>query len=410
MNAKKTWPPIYNIRYPSGKTVYQVACMVNSKRIRECFDTAKEAHARAAAIRKESQRSGDAAFTLPLEKTIEAKKALEKLAPFSRHPEATLEKAVDYYIAHSLKFVEAPTVKEGIEQLLENKKRANRRERTLIDLRQRWNRFALEFGDRHFAEILPDEVNDWIYKTAESQVNRGNYRRKIKELFTLAIRKGWATVNVVDATDIPEAEESTPVALTATQTKTLLENANKYGLLPYVALKTFCGLRTAEIMDLTWDKVQVENGCIVIEPEVSKTRSRRIVELNGTALGWLKLLGQIPKEGHIVDAVNFRKRFNALTEKAEIIPWPNNALRHNFGSYHLAFYGDENKTAMQMGNSPAMVHRHYKALVTARQAMEYWALKPGSNDLKPEATMSEAGEISMDIPDFKAVSAARKRG
>jgi len=98
--------------------------MVNSKRIRECFDTAKEAHARAAAIRKESQRSGDAAFTLPLEKTIEAKKALEKLAPYSRHPEATLEKAVAYYIAHSLKFAEAPTVKEGIEQLLKYKKKA----------------------------------------------------------------------------------------------------------------------------------------------------------------------------------------------------------------------------------------------------------------------------------------------
>ena len=66
----------------------------------------------------------------------------------------------------------------------------------------------------------------------------------------------------------------------------------------------------------------------------------------------------------------------SLIRKAIVNDWPHNALRHSFGSYHYAQYRDENRTAAEMGNSPAVVFRHYRALVKREAADAFWTLRP----------------------------------
>ena len=39
-----------------------------------------------------------------------------------------------------------------------------------------------------------------------------------------------------------------------------------------------------------------------------------------------------------------------------------NALRHSFISYRLAKTNDENLTAVEAGNSPAMIHQSYRQI------------------------------------------------
>jgi hypothetical protein len=56
---KELWPPIHRLTYTSGKTAWQVACMV--KRIREAFPTKEEAETRAAQIRQMVDNEGAAA-------------------------------------------------------------------------------------------------------------------------------------------------------------------------------------------------------------------------------------------------------------------------------------------------------------------------------------------------------------
>jgi pimeloyl-ACP methyl ester carboxylesterase len=55
---KLSWPPILPIKYPSGKTAFQVACMVPGKRIREVYPTKGEAETRATEIRTMMQNQG----------------------------------------------------------------------------------------------------------------------------------------------------------------------------------------------------------------------------------------------------------------------------------------------------------------------------------------------------------------
>jgi hypothetical protein len=39
-------------------------------------------------------------------------------------------------------------------------------------------------------------------------------------------------------------------------------------------------------------------------------------------------------------------------------------------------HGNENLTAQQAGNSPAMIHAHYKGLATKKEAKTWFAVKP----------------------------------
>ncbi len=50
---------------PSGKTAFQVACMIQGERIREAYPTKAEAETRAAQIRQMVDNEGAAAFSLP---------------------------------------------------------------------------------------------------------------------------------------------------------------------------------------------------------------------------------------------------------------------------------------------------------------------------------------------------------
>ena len=80
-----------------------------------------------------------------------------------------------------------------------------------------------------------------------------------------------------------------------------------------------------------------------------------------------------------------------LAAAAGIKAWSDNALRHSFGSYQLAAYGDEKKTAMLMGHrNPDILHQHYKALVTKADAERFWALRPATGAAEKIVPMAQA--------------------
>lgn len=79
--------------------------------------------------------------------------------------------------------------------------------------------------------------------------------------------------------------------------------------------------------------------------------------------------------GPVVPAA-YRERHERLQVLAKLTPWPRNVLRHSFGSYHLAFHKNEALTAAEMGNSPAVIFQHYRALVTPEAAGKFWKLLP----------------------------------
>jgi hypothetical protein len=62
--------------------------------------------------------------------------------------------------------------------------------------------------------------------------------------------------------------------------------------------------------------------------------------------------------------------------------WPNNVLRHSFISYRIAIVKSAEQVALEAGNSPTIIFKHYRELATEEQANEWFGVAPEENGSK----------------------------
>jgi len=120
--------------------------------------------------------------------------------------------------------------------------------------------------------------------------------------------------------------------------------------------------------------VDFERRIITIRAGQAKTASRRIVPMSDNLAAWL--LPHKKASGPIVDAVEPYRGATALAKELEM-RWPQNVLRHSFISYRLALVKNVQQVALEAGNSPAIIFKHYRELTTEAQAREWFAILPG---------------------------------
>jgi hypothetical protein len=119
---------------------------------------------------------------------------------------------------------------------------------------------------------------------------------------------------------------------------------------------------------------------IEVKASKSKTASRRLVTIQPNLREWLAPYRTCV--GRVCPA-NLQPKINDDRECAGLrAEWPQNALRHSFGSYHLARFNDAAKLAFEMGNSPATIFRHYRQLVKPKDAERYWNIAPAVDSKK----------------------------
>ena len=56
--------------------------------------------------------------------------------------------------------------------------------------------------------------------------------------------------------------------------------------------------------------------------------------------------------------------------------WPQDVLRHSYGSYWLGKYKQRAVLAEHMGNSLQIIKKHYRAVVSKGATTEYWRITP----------------------------------
>lgn len=292
----------------------------------------------------------------------------------------SLQEAARYYLKHVIAYRNAPTIGQIVERMISEAEKNDRRERTVKDLKSRLGAFAEGFPDRRMSELAVEEVKAWIDENEDwSARTRIHYLTKISQLFNYALKHNWVDANLVERIDRPSADDAEPKIFTVEQAEKLLKSANGFGLLPYISVGLFAGLRSAEMMRLDGKDVKFDDRAVVVGQQVAKKRSRRVVEMCDALYAWLSPLK--PLNGPIVDVKQFRDNMDELRKVAELESWPHSGLRRSFGSYHLSFHGDAIKTAQQMGHrSSDVVHNHYKALVLKTEAEKFWYLKPKTQE------------------------------
>jgi len=66
-------------------------------------------------------------------------------------------------------------------------------------------------------------------------------------------------------------------------------------------------------------------------------------------------------------------------QKVNRVEWKKNGLRHSFISYRVAEIQNVNQVALECGNSPAVLFKHYRELVRPAEAKKWFAIEPSAS-------------------------------
>ena len=244
--------------------------------------------------------------------------------------------------------------------------------------------FANAFPGHAVCDLSREHLSAYIGGHGDVSARTRNGRRTVVKMFLKWAVEGdllpanhrllAADGRAKEKEDFGEVEFYTPKELRALL-DTASGNAEFAGLLPVIALCGLAGLRLQEAVRLTWEDVFRVGGHVEVSSAKSKTRSRRLVTACQALTRWLAPYrgGSGPVWSHSLD--RFHDEFNALLGSLGI-PAKRNGLRHAYCSFHYALQANESLTAQQAGNSPQMVHAHYKGLATKKEAEKWFAVKP----------------------------------
>jgi integrase len=354
----------------NGRRYYCVTTpKLGGGRNRRFFKEKAEAETFMQFAKVQQENYGTAALSIPDSLRVEAIECSELLQPFG----ATLRDAAKFYAAHLKAITGSRKVSEVVADLLAARTADGMSARYLGDLRVRLGRFGRSFDDEMIAGISASRIDEWLRGLGVGPVTRNTFRRRLAVLFSFARRRGYVTENPVADVERAKERETEIAILSVGELARLLECASS-DMLPFWTIGAFAGLRRAEIERLTWNEVDFDAGVIEVKASKSKTASRRLVTIQPNLREWLAPYRT--RTGRVCP-VNLQGKINDERDRAKLrSEWPQNALRHSFGSYHLAQFNDAAKLALEMGNSPATIFRHYRQLVKPRQAEQYWKLGP----------------------------------
>ncbi|MFZ3376815.1 MAG: tyrosine-type recombinase/integrase [Chthoniobacterales bacterium] len=322
-------------------------------------------------VRQENE--GTAALSIPETLRIEAVKCERLLKPVN----ATLTDAVQFFLKHAKPVGGTKSLADAIREILDSKRRAGKRESYIRILGWVLNAFEREFQGRNVNEITRQDVESWVDRI-ENLTTRKNRIRDLSILFDFCRRRGYCGSNPLENIERPVVSGKRPEIFTVNEAAALLTTAEIYPefeLVPAIAIGLFAGLRMSEIKQLDWCNVDFEHRVIDVDESIAKTRQQRNVDMSDSLAAWLT--PHTRTEGQVIPA-GFRKKMEQLRKLAGITKWPNNGLRHSFGSYHVAHFQNPNLTALQMGHATTdMLFKHYRNYrIREKDAEAYWKLAP----------------------------------
>ena len=245
----------------------------------------------------------------------------------------------------------------------------------IADLRYRLGVFKEAFHC-DISALVPDDVARFFDGLKLSPRSYNNFLRTLRTFFGFAQRHGWLSKEADLLARVEKrSEKRAPVEIfTPKEAAALFGNASAE-VAPCLALAAFAGLRSAEILRLDWRDIERHAGFIEVAAHKAKTAARRIVPLTDNLSRWLAIA---PRNGARVWPHTKDRFFKAMIRAADNakIEWKQNALRHSFISYRLAEIQDVNRLALEAGNSPQMIFRHYRELATPEQARTWFSISP----------------------------------
>jgi integrase len=224
-------------------------------------------------------------------------------------------------------------------------------------------------------------------RAVRSAASRNHHRAAVRQFLAWAVRKDYlpATHRLNEADGLrPQNGNTAKIQFYTPAELQALLDASKGPLRAMVAIGGLAGLRTQEMIRLTWEDTRRVENHIEVSKDKAKTRQRRLVEIVPALAQWLAEFDGFTGKIWELHEVTFQQHLCDLCDKARVeakgkqvpVARKPNGLRHSFCTYHYALHGNENLTAMQAGHSPQQLHANYRGLATKREAERWFAVSP----------------------------------
>lgn len=268
-----------------------------------------------------------------------------------------------------------PTLSRTISECIDAKRFANLRPIYVLELERYLSAFRTSIGDRPIASVRLKDIEAWLTRPDWSVSTRATGINRLSALFSFAVRRGYIKSNPVDRIERVRLEYKPPQILSPEDADKLLDMTLRFAptMLGHIVIGLFAGVRPAELDRLTFADVDLERAIVRIDAATSKVRRRRIVELEPKALHWLK--AHAVCQGPVTPRQK-RRKLRMLAAGMGWECWPKDILRHSAASYLMAKYRDSALVADKLGNSPSILLRHYRELVSAESATAFWNIRP----------------------------------
>jgi integrase len=405
---------------PAGKfNYYGVAFTVAGKRRMQTFAAYSDAKAAAERIVRDAA-NGSQAAALYASQSRDALAALQSLESFRQSTgravsllaavrefvEAagklrgrSLDEAVAGYL-RTVVSVKRKDIAEAVAEFLQAdapRTKAAAGQRAQLSAKYAYNRelqldrFADTFPNTAVCDLSKEHLDTFIGsldtvkttsrngRAASSAKSRNHYRATIRQFLQWAVRKDYLapTHRLIEADAMrPERANTAAVEFYLPGELAALLTAADDTFRPIIVIGGLAGLRTAELLRLDWADIWRVAGHIEVTAGNAKTWQRRLVEICPALAAWLEPFRKVTTgklwAGH---EITFQQHFVELCEAAKVTR-KMNGLRHAFCTYHFAAHANENQTAQQAGNSPAMIHAHYKGLATKADAEKWFNVNP----------------------------------
>ena len=307
---------------------------------------------------------------LPLHLAVEGFAGAFRLLGPPEDSVAALHRAVAFYVKHHpVGSVRVP-LREMVHRYQESRKRLGVSKVWLETIEGKTRAMLKRFPPGNYELPSGREIVDWLDEIYSNPVTKNTTLKTLKAFAAWVVKEklaGCETISIMERWKVPACDVE---IYTPDEMKQIL-NAAPVLTIPFLALGAFAGLRTAETMRMDWSEIDLERGHLVVSAAKAKTATRRLVPILANLKAWLK--PHAKASGPVV--LVSQGRIDSLLREKEI-PRKRNALRHSYISYRLAAIHDTPRVALECGNSPQMIFKHYRELVAPEEAQQWFNIIP----------------------------------
>jgi integrase len=295
------------------------------------------------------------------------------------------------------------TVAKAVDDFLADKRRQG------VDVRCSYlatlPKLKTDLGGRPLASVSAKALGMWIHEAFRvdgakhaNPITHNTVRKRLVTLWRWARKRGYLPRSIQTEAEVIEnaREEHVEIGIISVRDFAAVLELMRTEHPEYLAAAVvagFCGLRRSEVHAQTWSDVNLERGFLRVTKAKRNTPAKRLVPIPPAAIEWLMLCDR-SKTYKPPGGRHLTKAQRADRQPLDLIgpPWsvdrirkharevgietPDNAFRHAFISHRVAQTGSVDETSLEAGNSPAIVHRHYRELVSKQEGAAWFEITP----------------------------------